>query len=665
MKKAFNIYVRVFSFLVPIFFLPILNNSFGLAKNSLLLLSGMIGLLLWVLSRIVEKRDSIKVNGVFGLVILGLIWSTISYLRLSVGARAMSLVYPVGFGSVLGIFAWLFLWIQAGSKEEREKQFVWMSVAGIVVALSSLVTFLIPESKLPLLIPKENPLISISQGWSLTGSLIAEIVFLSFLVISWVKKLMEKIKEGDYVINAVVSGVFVLALGVSIYKVVDLGWSILDYTSSWVIAAETFKRSAIFGVGLGNYSQAFSLFRPESFNLTPYWAASFRGAGMAILQIWTETGIVGLGIVSLIVMKLLKKSRGFDLIKNALLVVLVLAMPMSLVSVFVFAWVLVGAFERKKLGLVLRVGDAGYNVAPAMLGVLILASLGWSGVVYGKILRGDMYLRTSFVKAAVNDGVGAYNNQISAVGMNPNMAEYRVIYSQTNLALALNILENEDISDEDKERASTLIQQSVREAKAAISLDSLNAAYWSNLAVIYRNIIGIVEGADEWSAQAYQQAIALDPTNSGLRLEFGSLLYAAENYEAAERVFEEAVRVKQNFPNAWYNWAYAAKKQNKLGEAVQRLEQAVALVPKDSGDYEKANEELSTWKKELDEAIKKQEAAIKEEQSQAKEAETLKTAEPLPTVSAEEKVDVPEGELEPPASPENNPEVSPSPESEQ
>jgi len=76
---------------------------------------------------------------------------------------------------------------------------------------------------------------------------------------------------------------------------------------------------------------------------------------------------------------------------------------------------------------------------------------------------------------------------------------------------------------------------------------------------------------------------------------------------------------------------------------VLRLTQAVALVPPTSGDYEKANKELNDWKKELDDLNKKTQA-----QTEQKQPETLKAPTALPTGTAEEKVNVPAGELAPP-----------------
>jgi len=307
--------------------------------------------------------------------------------------------------------------------------------------------------------------------------------------------------------------------------------------------------------------------------------------------------------------------------------------------------------------LVLIVGEGGINGAPWVLAAILTGVMVWSGINAGKMIAADYYYRQSMIAASKNDGGTTYNMQIKAIGLNPLSAEYRRVYAQTNLALAISILSTEQVADADKEKASVLIQQSVREGKAAVSLNQMEVINWTNLAQIYRQLVGVVDGSADWSFQAYQQAMVLDPTNPSLALDLGGLLYAAGRYEEAERMFEQSVVNKNDFANAWYNWAYSAKQMNKLGDAVSRMTQAVALVPVTSGDFEKANKELETWKKEYDEAVKKF-----QEQQQPKEAETLKTSEPLPTVSKEEQVNVPAEDLKPPTPVVTvEPSVSPSP----
>ena len=128
------------------------------------------------------------------------------------------------------------------------------------------------------------------------------------------------------------------------------------------------------------------------------------------------------------------------------------------------------------------------------------------------------------------------------------------------------------------------------------------------------------------------------------KLEMGGLLFAAGRYEDADRVFEALVVSKSDMANGWYNWAYTAKKLNKLPEAISRLTQAISLVPVDSADYDKATKELADWKKELEDKNKK-EAVVKEEN---KAPEVLQTPAPLPTGKAGV-IPVPTGELNPPS----------------
>jgi tetratricopeptide (TPR) repeat protein len=434
-----------------------------------------------------------------------------------------------------------------------------------------------------------------------------------------------------------------LVLFLDIYRIIKVGWVALDGNSAWAIAVETFKRMPIWGIGIGNFWEAFNSFRPNSYNLTPTWAGTFKVSSMGILQLWTELGVVGLGLAALMVTKVLGLKKNFNFIKLLLVGMIALFLPINLVTLMLLGWLLAGsAFENRKVALNLGVGEKKINIMPWISSVLVVAMVVFGGFWMYRVLLADTFMRQSMVAAAKNDGGGTYNLQIKSIGMLPTMADYRSTYAQTNMALAKTILSNATVSDDDKQKASVLIQQAVREAKAAITLDGNNPNYWTNLALIYQNLIGVVDGSADWSFQAYQQAVFLDPANAVTKLQLGGLLYAAGNYNQADRVFEQVVAEKQDYANGWYNWAYSAKMTNDLTSAVSRLTQALTLVPVDSGDYDKASKELTTWQKELD-------ALTKQAQAQAtKPAETLQAPQPLPTASKTGKVNVPTGELQPP-----------------
>lgn len=664
MTKVLKIYTRVILLLVPFFFLPMVYDSFGLGKSGLVLLSGVLGLVLWGVSLITDKKVEVKYSKWGWWILILLVWSVVSFLKMTVGGQARSATSAMGVGGLVGLVIWFFLWLQVRSKEELKKQMMFLSVSAVVVALTSLVAFLIPTSKLPWSWPEENPVVSISENWSITGSLLSEVVLFLVVVLGWVKALVKKLKDkvdfNVYFKEAIGVAFFGLMLFLDIYKIIKQGWVYLDGTSAWVIVAETLKNNPIFGVGLGNFIEAFSNFRPVSFNAMPYWASSFGVSSIGLLNWWSELGIVGLVIIlTMVVLGWKKRKEGNFLMMGVGLLVLIL--PPIYLNVFLLFWILaMTGGELKEAKMILPVGEKGINIMPYLVMVVVVVVSGLSGYKMGRVMLGDYYWKESLLAAAKNDGTGVYNMQIKAITMNPNLADYRAVYSQTNLALAKTILsssEAKDLSTEDREKASTLIQQAVREGQAAVSLDNKVSAYWSNLGSIYKSLVGVIDNSLDWSVQSYQQAAILDPVNPSINMELGSIAYGAGDYASAERYFEDAVKDKSDYANAWYNWAYAAKQQNKLQEAVSRLDQALKLVSPDSDDYSKADEELTGWKKELEEAIKKYQEQQKQQEVQQqtqpdsnnqKSTEPLTTPQPLPTEGVEEQVNVSNEDLEPP-----------------
>ena len=543
-------------------------------------------------------------------------------------------------GMVLGVAGGAFLWLQTVEKSEEDKALKYLTVAGIVVALISLVIF--DSDKIADNFPSNNPLISISSGgaWRRGNG---ELWLLVVLVWAWGQKIWIKVKGRErYIGEAVVASFLVLVTLLDLYKLTKTGLGMLDWRSSWMVAVEALKQKPLMGAGIGNFMEAFYWWRPALFNLSPIWANIYQWSGSWLLQVWTELGLVGLGAWLAIWWQGWKRQNDRkSKIKVMVLGLWLLVMPFNLVGLLLWLWLAVGSDGGKirETEVSLKMGERGFNVAPAMILGLTIIGIVIGGYWWTRIMLGEIYFRQSLVAAAKNDGGQTYNLQIKAISQNVNYAEYRRVYSQTNLALAQGMLSNKDISEEDKQKAVILIQQAVREAKAAVAMDNQNPSYWENLAVIYKQLIGVVDGAADWGIQAYSQAMTLNPVSPVLRLDFGGLLYAMEKYDEADRLFEQAVTLKIDFANGWYNWAHAAKQQKKLTEAVARLSQALSLVSPESGDYEKASGELATWKKELE--------ASSPAATETK-PETLKLPEAIPS-GVKGKVSVPKTGLEPPA----------------
>lgn len=642
MRKILAIYLKVTLFLVPVFFLPLVVDSYGYGKNWLWLSMVLVGLLMWAVMLVTGKIEKVKINGAWLWLVALAVWATVFWWLKEPGVRIMTLMSTPGLGMVVAMLGWSFLWLQV--KDEENEGLGWLTAAGILTAIVSLIIFLIPVSKMPISWPKDNPLVSFDQNWSLSGSLLAEMWLLIVLLWVWGSKLLEKVKKRDaYIKEIAITAVLVLVLFLDVFKMIRSGWGYLNLDSSWVIATESLKRLPLKGVGIGNFVEAFYWWRPATFNSSQNWSGVFGLANSAILQIWTEVGIVGLilGIFGWISAWKNQEGKKGQRVKVLLISLGLLLTPVNLIGWFLLAWLVATGSKTKETRLMLKTGEDGTNVAPVLLAVVVFGGAIWGGYWWTRVMLGEVYFRNSLVAMAKNDGVVTYSEQIRAIQTNENNAQYRQIYSQTNLALAASLLSNQELSEEDKQKASTLIQQAVREGKAAVALDSQNPSYWNNLAQIYRQLAGNLEGAADWSYQAYAQAATLNPSDPNLRLDFGGLMYAAGKYEEADRLFEQVVTLKPDLANGWYNWAYTAKQLGKLQEAVSRLSQAVALVPASSGDYEKANQELESWKKEY-------EAAVKKNEETQKAAETLKVPEALPTPNEKTEVNLPKSEMQPP-----------------
>jgi tetratricopeptide (TPR) repeat protein len=650
-------------FLLPVFYLPVVLDPQGMGKIWMAGVMAFVGLTLWLIGMILDKKGKVKLSWFMGLLTLFLIWSVWGWFRMPMGVRISSLMYPFGLGTTITFWVWYFLFVQVEDKEEFGKQLLWLSASGVLVVIVSLVLFLIPGKSFPINWPNaNNPLLSIGgQSWSLTGSLMSELILLFFLGFVWLTKLIKKLKKKEgfnYLWEMIMVVVFGLGFGLAIFNIIKFGLLIMPYSSAWIIAVETLKGnmiqgSSIFGVGPGNYLLAFNLFKPAIYNLTQYWTSVFNLSSMGVLHIWTELGIVGLLMTIWGFLALIKKRKNKSFSLMMILALMFLFLPLNLITITLLVWILSNvASENNETKMVLNVGEKNLNIMPWIVSILLSTGIVFAGIWWFKFIAGEVTIRKSLVSAAANDGKKTYELQIKAISFNPYIDSYRRLYSQTNLSLAAGILQTENIQDADKEQASTLIQQSVREAKSAIALNGASSINWVNLAGIYQQLIGVVDGTADWAYQAYQQAVTYDPTNPLTRLDMGGLLFAAQRYEEAGRVFEQVVRDKQDFANAWYNLAYADKALGKIDIAVADLQQALMLVPRESGDYEKANQELEVWKKELEEAIKKQQEYAKQQQmeeaAKPKEPETLKAPQVAPKVGEEEKVDVPAEQIQPP-----------------
>ncbi len=644
--------------LLPLFFLTLTPDFYDFNKNFLLMAATLLLLGLWALRMITEKRVILK-KTVFDFPVLALALAFGLATILSSPNRVEALIMPGETGTIISLSLLYFIIVNNLKPSAIRQTLAALIASSSLLGLIAIFQFIgLGEAFVP---------IGTGLGWLRTkfwtpaGSLLSLaslLVVVLVLTLGQIYSLWKK-KTGKVSTLLPFYSFAVLLIGgglfTSLYQLFGAAKPILlSYQSGWIIAIEALKNKPLFGIGPGNFISAFNAFRPIGINLTDQWPLKFGYSANFYFQLLTTTGLLGALALALLVWRLIKEIKSLSQLDNQvgifLGVILCLILALIIPANFLLLLVLFLLLALLSLNLPVKEFSEDSRILPVVLALpcfLLLIAGGWA---LGRAYAAEMTFNQSIEALRQNQGTQTYNLLIKAIGLNPYSEKYRLNYSQVNLALANSLATQPDLSDQDRNNISALVQQSIREAKAAVALNPQNANNWQNLALIYRRLINFAEGAENWAIASYQQTIALDPFNPQLRISLGGIYYSLANRDEAIRQFQLAVQVKPDFANAHYNLSAAYREKGDFEKAANAMETALSLVPIDSEDYQKAQGELEALKEKLGEK-----AAEAAEQP----TESLFTPEPAPT-GIEPPLELPE-EVEPEITPTPTPEVTPEP----
>lgn len=606
LDKAINWATVALAFLLPLFFLPVTVNFYELPKN--LLLIGFAGLLVlaWIGKMVTTKRVTFlrtPLDLPVGLLALVFILSSL----FASPNRFTSFTSPGATGTVLALSA-IFFVLTNNFKVENLK----LLASAIILSASLAAALAIFQFIGVASLVTKTDWLAAKTFTPLGGLLVLSL----FLLVS-LPLVLQKVtqKKGPSLAGSIFPSLaaFLTAsgLGTTVYQLVTSAKPILlDYKTGWAIAIETLKSAPLLGVGPANFLSAFTRFKPMAANASQFWGLRFNSSSNWYFQLLTTVGILGIACLIFLlwrVRKLVQNLRRQEKIVFAFGVSLVFGLlalvflPINLLSLFflyLFLAVMTLAEEKGRY-------REESQILPYLFLVIAVGVVISSFYFMGRVFAADYYFKRSLDALAANRGAETYNLQIRAISLNPASDTYRASYSQTNLALANAIASSPDLTDQDRQQISILIQQAIREAKAAVAVNPQSAPNWENLATIYRSLMNLAQGAEDWTIASYQTAVSLDPANPVLRVSLGGVYYALKNWDQAIRQFEIATTLKPNFANAHYNLAAALREKGELARAASELEIVLALVPADSGDWQKASGELEELRKKLGEAEEK------------------------------------------------------------
>ena len=681
-NTVLGLLVRGLVFLVPLFFLPVTADFFNLNKLALLVVVSFVAVASWGVANLRQRHFSFRTNPMdipAVLLVVGFLLSAYFATQNKLDAFVFPGVATVVFSSV--IFYFVVVQFVAGYGDEgadnRFSSIVGAWVSGVIVA--SVVSLLSAVGLFGLLgkvMPLPAWLVS-SSYFSTVGGVIPSILLFIVsapLVFGRVMQAMYRAERtGGLSVSTVAyfGGfvIFVASLAFGVYQALPgkvAEYRTLPFSSGWSIALETLKRQPFFGVGVGDFQEAFNRFRPVEYNMGSSWNLAYGASTNWYLNIFTTIGLFGFAIFVLLVLRARIVARqttgGGDVpyVKVALFAFLIVFLfaPSNLTLIFFF-FVLLGLLGSKVsrnvtlqfsvLGEQIEHGEGkrGTNLAALIITILALVGMGGVFFVGGKIYLADVSYRRALNAVATG---GKYkdvmDNLVSAITRNPRADFYRTDYARVSLALMQEIARREELSDADKNDISRLIQLAIEQGKAGVALNPVKAANWATLAQIYRAIMPIVAEADEFAVQVYQQAILLESTNPNLRIALGGVFYSLKNYDEAIKSFELAVVAKPDLANAHYNLAVALRDSGKIERSALELQQTMTLVDPGSQDYELVKKELDALAPQLEARARQATASAQVARGEGEQA-PLQAPQPAPSPIVTPKLTLPEDSAPP------------------
>ena len=714
--RTIHYFLLTIIFIFPFFFLPTTQEFFLTNKLYLLAFSSLFLLLISTIKIAVTKKISWQKGSLDNLLVLFLLSLAISII-LSSPNKVQALLNPnfgfLTFFSLTVLYFYLSR-IPTDKKTDFQKSpnlhqsppistylnksplistylYLSLSISSFLLSLFTIIFFFQPFKNVNL--PQSLAFLK-NPSFTPIGSQLDLAIFLGFFLIYGLTRIYTDNKRinTDNPWTSVFSylwlSVILIALSLTLYSLIkpistNLNQSpsisnlLPPFRLSWYAAVEILKnpKTAFFGIGVDNFASIFTRVKDIAYNQSNLWQVfSFNFSRSAILHLFTETGILGLLVFSLLIFSVLKQliatnlnqspSISINLNKSLLisfiyLLICLFIFPPSLITWFLLFLVMA---ELSSINVINHVSTQTdeidlTNVLPFYIAIFLSSFAFIIGVSYlvGRSYAAEIYFKKALDGVVKNDAKKTYDNMRQAIILNPYIERFRLNFSQLNLLLANNIAAKasqqpqgkdqkpSQLSEQDRQNISQAIQAAIAEAKAAVTLNPQKASNWENLAQIYRNIINTAQGADVWTVSSYQRAIVADPQNPVYRLNLGGVYYSLGNFEEASKVFEQAVVLKPDWPNAYYNLAWANYQKQNYQAAVAAMENVIRLLDpkKDKADYEKAKQELEEFKKKLPQEEKQ---ATEEGKTQPK----LTLPSPIPTTT-------PQIQLPKEASPEASP----------
>lgn len=496
---------------------------------------------------------------------------------------------------------------------------------------------------------------------NLSGSAFLSIQVIALALIGQVANIIKQKKLTTFHVATIPLLIFGLGLNIWITFIAKkTPITFQPISSSWSVALDSLRlpKSALVGQGPAGYINAFQKYKPAWLNSDRYWQTGFNAALNMPFTILVQLGLLGLAAWLMLATNFYLKAKKQHLFKHPLTLMLAFTFALQLLTppnyVMLGLQGLLIAFwaahfkdqfpqlELNPLNIDVKLtqadqgtSQAGQTTQAAQAGLtdqveqshhtepvkpetsqagqagrglnLVINGLLTIGVLAlfyfaGRTYAAGYHMLEAQKALAQNQGVQVYNHQRLAVALNPYLDAHRRSYARTNMQIATALSNKADGTEQDQQQVSQLIQQAVREARAATTIDPADVRNWSTLANIYQELVGSVEGADQWTVNAYVEAIQTSPSNPLLRIQLGNLLLQQKKVDQAANLLSQAVNLKPDLAAGYYHLGNAQQQNQKLLQAKQSWQQALQLLPADSEDYQTLKQQMEQLQQVINQA---------------------------------------------------------------
>lgn len=622
----------VVGLIVSVIFWIILRFSDGKIElpKSLVLASGGIIVLVFLLSSILGGASSVSLfgtmfdTGTFWFIFSGFLLMTISSIVFRETQNARLVLFGTMLsGAIVILFQIIHIFLPSvlsfGVLAAKTDNIIgsWNSLgifAGFFVVAALFAVEFFPTSKnmkigLGILTVLSLALIAAVNFffvWEILG-VFALVVFIYKISINTIKSKQENVKTefpifsfGIFLISlfffmsaGLIGGILPSKLGVSSNEVSP------SFLSTMSVAKSVIKAHPILGMGPNRFTEAWAMYKPSVINGSQFWDVSFSSGSGLLPTLIATTGI--LGLLAWVVFFVLFIFTGvkwlFFSIKNNVSLETVSFFFLSLylfvssffyltgsvlfLLAFVFAGVFIGLISQSQQDGKVSLSffdDHRKSFFFMLFLVIVMIVVAATGFKYLQRFISVPYFTKTLSATNITDAENYINR---ALVLNSNDLYFRT-YSQIYLLKLDSIVSNgaSSLSDEDKAKLQTSLDQAVNGSQLAINYNSKNYLNYQMLGTVFQTagLIGVKDAYTN-ALEAYKKASELNPANPRLKLVMANISNALENKKDAKDFANEALTLKPDYIDALIVLAQIAKSEGNTNEAIAYADKALALSP--------------------------------------------------------------------------------------